>query len=64
MRFSVGDIVQLYNSRDHTYMITRKYKDGIHDMYKISPMNQLDIEFNYIYAWLDANATRIQKVKR
>ena len=66
MRYNVGDIVQLYQSRSHTYMITEKYKDGPDDMYKISPINQLDLQFNYICQWLDddSNASRIQAAKK
>lgn len=66
MRYNIGDIVQLHGSRDHVYMIVRKFLDRNTEMYKISAIRNLNLQFNYICQWLDddSNASRIQRGKR
>lgn len=65
MRYNIGDIVQLYHSRDNTYIIKSKYLDRGAEMYRISPLNDLNLEFNYICEWLNdnTNASLIQRGK-
>lgn len=66
MRYNVGDIVQLHGSRDHMYMIVNKFLDRNTEMYKISAIRNLNLQFNYICQWLDddSNASRIQAAKK